>query len=31
MSHTPVPTPCVMSLEKLAATIGWLSAIANTA
>ena len=21
MSHTPVPTPCVMSLEKLAATI----------
>ena len=31
MSHTPVPTPRVMSLEKLAATIGWLSAIASTA
>ncbi len=31
ISHTPVPTPRVMSREKLAATIGWLSAIASTA
>ena len=30
MSHTPVPTPRVMSREKLAATMGWVSASAST-